>query len=252
MKKKISELMKELAELKEENKKLRAQASIETKSASIIAHDLRHPFIALLGLSSLLESDYEKLPVETHKKFISEIYKQAGETLMLLENLLDWSKLRLEKRAGSPTSISLKEVNNKVVGFLQRRADEKRITLIDAVPDEIIVLADSIGLQTIIRNLISNAIKFTDCQGKITISAAVSDNTVRISVTDTGIGIKPENLEKLFNPEFYTTKGTNNEKGTGLGLRLCKGLVEEQGGKIFVESVPGEGTTFTFTTKSAK
>ena len=245
-------LLERIKKLEFQSKEANKRVTEIEKLFSIIAHDLRAPFNGFLGLTELLASGYNELTPVEQSRFSHLIHGQAREIFALLENLLDWSKLRLGKRPLSLTNVSLKEIGDNVIGLLQLNADEKQISLRNDVPAEIIIYADVNIVQTVIRNLISNAIKFTNPKGLVAISTITMDGSVSISVTDTGIGIKPENLEKLFDSEFYTTKGTKNESGTGLGLRLCQSLIKEQGGTIFPSSIPGEGTTMTFTAKLAK
>ncbi|MCX6794711.1 MAG: HAMP domain-containing sensor histidine kinase [Candidatus Falkowbacteria bacterium] len=245
-------LMKKIEELESKNKGLNKKVQEMEKLFSLIAHDLRSPFVGLLGLTELLKYNYNDLTAVERKESSRMINKQAQKIFALLENLLDWSKMRLGKQPISLANISLKEIGDNVIGLLQLNADEKQVSLHNDVSAEIIIYADANTIQAVIRNLVFNAIKFTNPEGRIIISAITIDGFVSVSVTDTGIGVKPENLEKLFGPKFYSTKGTNDEGGTGLGLRLCQSLIKEQGGTIFASSVLGKGTVMTFTAKLAR
>ena len=147
-----------------------------------------------------------------------------------------------------PLKINLNEKVNDILNILNGNAIKKEISLVNEVNSDILVKADQNMIQSIIQNLVSNAIKFTDCKGKIVVSAVKKDSMVEISVKDNGVGIDPKDLYKLFRIDVQFTKlGTAREKGTGLGLNLCKELVEKHGGRIWADSKLGKGTTFTFT-----
>jgi len=242
-----------------ENKNLRREIKELTKKilemekfSSILAHDLRNPIGGLLGLTKILDSDYDELTVAERKDFIHGVHEQTQKIFNLVENLLAWSKVRLGKQSISLSNIPLKEIGDNAINLLQLNANEKQVSLKNDVPAEIIIYADINIMQTVVRNLVSNAIKFTNPQGKIDISAITLNGSAAISVADTGIGVKPENLKKLFNLELYSTPGTNNEEGSGLGLLICREMVEQQGGKICASSALGKGTVITFTAKLAK
>jgi len=180
--------------------------------------------------------------------FNQEINKSLKNQYKLLENLLDWSRIQTGKMEFRPIRINLTEKVCDIINILNGNAVQKEICLINNVANDIFVNADQNMLQSIIQNLVSNAIKFTNHKGKIVIEAIEKDNFYHISVKDTGIGIHPKDVHKLFRIDIqFTMLGTEKEKGTGLGLNLCKELVEKHGGKIWAESEPGKGTTFIFT-----
>ena len=222
------------------------------KSFSLIAHDLRSPFSAAIGFSELMVRDYDVMSDEKRKYLLRLVSQQINNVFDLLTNLLSWSRLRIGQHPVSPINLRLKEIGDSVIGLLQAKAYEKQINLVNAADESTIINADANIVETVIRNLIANAIKFTNSGGRITLSTIIMDNVTQVLVTDTGIGIQPENIDKLFNPEFFSTSGTNHERGTGLGLQLCKEMIEEQGENIFVlRSKVGEGTTIVFTAKTA-
>ncbi len=216
------------------------------KFFSIIAHDLRGPFSGFIGLTSMLIEDYEELNKEEIITISNSMNSSAKQLYELLENLLEWSRSQMGKIEYNPINIDLSSISVKVLSLIEANAKEKNITLLNTVLENTYVFADSNMLNTILRNLISNAIKFTELNGTITLSAEVNDNICLVSVSDTGIGMTEEAISKIFKIDTkYTTLGTNNERGTGLGLVLCKELIENQGGTINVSSTLGKGTTFT-------
>ena len=246
-----AKLKKEIKELESKNQEANKKNLEMEKLFSLIAHDLRSPLGGFLGLTELLASEQEMPPAE-QKKYLKEMRRQAENVFNLLINLLNWSRTRMDRSPVSLINLRLKETVDNIINLLQMNAHEKQISLVNQVPADAIIRADADIIEIVIRNLISNSLKFTNSGGLITISEITAGDFVQISVTDTGIGIKPESLKKLFSPEFYSTPGTNNEKGTGLGLLLCREMIEKQGGRIFASSQVGEGTTITFTIKLAE
>jgi len=232
---------------KSEDKLLQLNAQ-KDKFFSIIGHELRNPFTAIIGFSDLLaeqikEKDYEG--IDKYAKFIGQSSKQA---LNLLMNLLEWSRAQTGRIEFNPEKLNLEDVIEENKMHFSIIAKQKVITIKKVISNDLTVFADRPMLSTVLRNLISNAIKFTGEKGKIKISAEKSGKKVTVNVSDNGIGIEPEKLKKLFQLDVSnSTPGTNNEKGTGLGLILCKEFVEKHGGKIWVQSKPGKGTTFYFT-----
>ncbi len=245
-------LVMEKAVLSQSNEEMSKKAKETEKLFSLIAHDLRNPFHAFMGFTEILSSQYDDLSPAKHKEYLNLMHRQADNVFLLLTNLLNWSKMQLGHRAITLINLNLREAADNIINLLQANAYEKRISLVNEVAAGTNISADADIVEIIIRNLVSNAIKFTDSGGTITVSAAVADNLVQVSVNDTGIGIQPESLKKLFSPEFYSTLGTKNEHGTGLGLLFCREMIEQQGGTIFAESTVGQGTTMTFTVKAAE
>ncbi len=221
--------------------------TVQTKDKlfSIIAHDLRSPFTALIGLTEVLANNTEELSTAEISEYSKHINQSATGVLALTDNLLSWSRSQTGKLTLSPSNHDLKGIIEGVVEVASVHANEKGIAIKTHIETGIDVYADYDTLSTAIRNLVSNAIKFTPTGGSITIKAKQTPISTTIEVSDTGIGIKPENLSKLFKVDGLTTKGTNQESGTGLGLMLCKEFVERNNGKIRVDSTLGLGTTFT-------
>ncbi|MCK9425050.1 MAG: PAS domain S-box protein [Ignavibacteriaceae bacterium] len=224
------------------------------KLFSIIAHDLRSPFHALLGLSELLATEVDDFSREEIKKFSVEMNNSLKNQYKLLENLLEWSQLQTRRMQYAPVNISLPEFVNDVFALLAGNAFKKNIVLTNLVLPSASLFADANMLQSILQNLLSNAIKFTKPGGDIQVLARQSEGEmIKIFIKDTGVGISKENLVKIFRTDStVTTKGTENEKGTGLGLLLCKEMIERHGGTFSAESELEKGTTFSFTLPKAK
>jgi len=218
------------------------------KFFSIIAHDLKNPFSALLGFSELLEQNALALSKEEVVTYSQTINTASHKLFKLLENLLQWARTQTGKMDFKPTTFHLNEVITQNINIQELNASSKSIALEFETIESSKVIADWDMVNTVLRNLISNAIKFTPANGRISISTEKKDGFVEIGIADSGIGMTEEDRQKLFRIDVhYTTKGTNNEEGTGLGLIICREFVEKQGGKIWVESRKGEGTTFFFT-----
>jgi PAS domain S-box-containing protein len=217
------------------------------KLFSIIAHDLRSPFSPLLGLSEILSTDYDTLTTEEKKKFILEINKSLKNQFNLLEGLLSWSRLETGRINVYKIDVNLFESVSKVINLMNANAMTKNISLINNVDNEPVVFADADMLHSVLQNLIYNAIKFTKPEGCINIFTKDAEEYVELTVEDNGIGIKDEDISNIFGLNCYTTYGTNNEKGTGLGLLICKEMVDKNAGTIRVESKYGEGSKFILT-----
>lgn len=218
------------------------------KFFSIIAHDLRNPFITILGFSELLLSDFQELTEEEKIYYIEEMQNSANLSHNLLQNLLQWSRSQTGRIDFSPRSINVHKMVNQNFELLKQTASKKDISLINEVDEAINIEADEDMTDTIFRNLITNAIKFTPDGGSIKINAMPEGSIALINVIDSGIGMDEETKSKLFRLDVnHSSLGTSQEKGTGLGLILCKEFVEKHNGKIWVESTKGEGTTFSFT-----
>ncbi len=219
------------------------------KLFSIIAHDLRGPFNSILGLTDLLKDNFKAYGPEKLERMINAIYSSAHNSFALLNNLLEWSRTQTGMIQFSPAPISLDESVGEVLALLSSQAEHKKIRL-DYTPSQRQVCADRNMLHTILRNLISNAVKYSRPDDSIVIDSREEDGMIRISVRDTGIGIPEEARRRLFNlADGYQITGTAGEKGTGLGLMICKEFVEKHGGSIGVDSEPGKGSTFYFTMK---
>jgi PAS domain S-box-containing protein len=244
----IEQRKKTEAELHEKQEELQELNATKDKFFSIISHDLKNPIAVFLSISEMLSKMFEDFSPEELKDFLDEMNKSAKKLNSLLENLLQWSRAQTGRLQYNPDTFDLRDVVQNSIMLLKMNADKKNIGLISDVQEQSYVYADINMVDTVLRNLISNAIKFTPEKGKITISDEVKGEFREVSVTDTGLGISEEDINKLFRIDVHhTTIGTSKEKGTGLGLILCKEFIEKNGGEIWVESRLGEGTTFYFT-----
>jgi two-component system, sensor histidine kinase and response regulator len=213
------------------------------KFFSIIAHDLKNSFNGLLGYSNILLSDFDSFKDEDKITMISAIRQVSESTYKLLQNLLDWARVQTGVIPFTPEEIYLSAFLSDEYQMQRKLAEQKGIAMEYIVNEDLKVYADVNMISTVIRNLMSNAIKYTKPGGKITLNVDKEDNMAVISVKDTGIGISPENINKLFKEnEDYKTYGTNNEEGTGLGLILCKEFVHKNNGTISVKSELNIGT----------
>jgi hypothetical protein len=215
---------------------------------AILGHDLISPFNILLGMSDVLVKKIHTMEPDKITKFAVSINKTAINTYKLLEDILMWAKAQQGSFTFEPQKLNLEDVCREITDLLITSAEAKNIRIDFSNLERIFIFADIHMVKTILRNLLLNAIKFTNQDGRICISALQNHSKITITVSDNGIGIKPGNLSKLFDiTQVITTKGTAKEEGTGLGLILCKDLVEKHGGKIWVESDPGNGSQFRFT-----
>ncbi|MCE1187992.1 MAG: PAS domain-containing sensor histidine kinase [Ignavibacteria bacterium] len=231
---------------------LRELNAAKDKFFSIISHDLRGPFQGLLGYSKILHTEYDNLSDDDRKEIINSIDGLSINTYKLLENLLNWTRLQTGKMTYNPEVLNVKMVCAGAIELLRLVAENKGIELINDVAVKHLVKADLNMVQTVTRNLISNAIKFTNEGGKITLSSTEQESFILISVEDTGVGMRKEEKEMLFRMDAqHTSVGTAGEKGTGLGLLLCKEMIERCGGTIVVESKLGVGSTFIFSLPKA-
>jgi PAS domain S-box-containing protein len=237
--------------LQRANQELTKLNGMKDKFFSIVAHDLRGPFLPLIGNAELLSEIGSDLSSQQVQDMSTSIHRSARNVFDLLENLLQWSRMQMGRMECEPVRIDLNELVKRSVRLLSENASSKKIALQNEVVDQLFVYTDEHMLDTIIRNLVSNALKFTPEGGTVTIKDAISDDNdkqIEISIVDTGIGINEEDLAKLFKIDVHhTTLGTDNEQGTGLGLIMCKDMVEQNGGDIWVSSEVGKGTIFTFT-----
>jgi len=252
----ISQKNKDLGEinirLTDSEKHLKELNATKDKFFSIIAHDLINPFNAFMETTKYLYENYNKLSGNEIRELLGDITESAKNLHILLENLLQWSRTQTGKIAFNPDYVNIKYIIDNIYYLMKLNAEKKNIQLSYQVDENIIVFADPFMVTTIMRNLISNALKFTMEGGNISIFAKDKINFVEIEVKDNGIGMNPEMIAQLFKVDVqFTTLGTEQEQGTGLGLVLCKEFVEKNGGKICVESVQGNGSTFKFTLPKA-
>jgi len=230
------------------NKELSELNITKDKFFSIIAHDLKSPFNGLLGLLTELDENYDDLDEISRHRIIGSLKRSSHNTFNLLVNLLDWSRSQQGQLQCHPVEVLLDEIVQEVVVMLAARALVKSHQLVSQVEPGTPVFADPQILRGMLLNLVNNAIKFTPSGGNITIVAIRQENRLMVEVTDTGIGIPPEEVEKLFRIDMqFKRRGTENEPGTGLGLVMCKEFSTLMGGEIGVTSTPGVGSTFYFT-----
>ncbi len=237
---------KEALEALEKHRKLLEQ-EIETKDKffSIISHDLRSPFTAILGYAEILDEDFDELSDEEKHEYISSLRKSASNTLNLLESLLTWARAQTGRLDFQPEDLVAYQVVEEVVQLYLGTAEKKHIKIFNKFPTDKTIFADEEMLKTILRNFISNALKFTPSGGEISIGYNSDESYYLISVKDTGVGISNEYKEKIFQiGTRFTTPGTENEQGTGFGLALVAELVKLHHGKISVISEPGQGSEF--------
>ncbi len=237
--------------LSEQANQLTELNQVKDRLFSIIAHDLRGPIMNLKLLVNMIDtgmiSDLE------FKAFVPELSKKLGYTSGLLENLLYWSKSQLDGQKVEPTNFSIKKIVDNEIQYATHKATEKGIEIFSSITDIFLVYADTHMIELIVRNLISNAIKFSGNGDLISIIAEqVEGNSLKVCVKDTGTGMTNNQIENLFSIKSVSTLGTNNEKGTGLGLQLCKDFIERNEGKLWVESELGKGTKICFTVPVAK
>ncbi|MBN2442903.1 MAG: HAMP domain-containing histidine kinase [Spirochaetales bacterium] len=231
--------------LKLSEQKLKELNATKDTFFSIIAHDLKNPLTIIMGFSELLVDTWERISEEDRRAQVEKISEASGSLFKLLNNLLDWARLQTGGMQFKPEEHNIKTIIDETVALLGPGAEAKNITLAAELKDDLIIRMDQEMIRTVIRNLTSNAIKFTTPGGAVTISVHKGTESIELVVTDTGIGMSEENLSKLFRIDaHYTTKGTANEKGTGLGLILCKEFIEKHNGAIRVESEKGLGSRF--------
>ena len=234
--------------IEQSENKLRVLNASKNKFFSIIAHDLKNPFHTVMGYSWLLSQDYERFTEEERRKFASDIHNSTNNIFRLLQNLLEWSRSQTGRLIFNPREIEFKRIIENSVSVLRSLADQKNIRIEFNYNDDLILFADPLMIETVMRNLINNAIKFTPENGLIEIRANQIDGHISICVKDSGVGISEEDVLNLFQIDSTVKrKGTNNEEGSGLGLILCKEFVDKNNGSIWVNSIPGQGSSFFFT-----
>lgn len=256
-------LIKEKSEeaLKLSEAKFREANATKDKFFSILSHDLKSPFAAIMGMAELLEKEYGQLSEKDRIMLVQELGNATRNTYGLLQELLTWSQSQRGLLDFNPTPVNLIELCQETMEVLGAAAVNKSISINCMVDKEVFVFADSNMLSTILRNLLTNAVKFTNKNGQIDISCKGIDAQnmgdsptpmISVSVKDNGIGISEGNIEKLQKiDDNYKRYGTEKESGTGLGLIICKEFVEKHGGKISIESEEGKGSTFSFTVPEA-
>jgi signal transduction histidine kinase len=238
---------KRTEELLKQQRQLEYEVDVKNRFFSIISHDLKNPFNSLLGMTLVMAQMADKLSKDKLVEYAVDVNEAGSRVFALLQNLLEWSRLQMDGSTYQSETVSLRDMAQENINVLAPMAIEKDITLSNGIKNDT-AFTDPDMVRTVIRNLISNAIKFTPAHGKIEISSKQKNGMVQVTVGDTGVGIAKERLDKIFAlDQKSSTMGTAGERGTGLGLPLCREMIEKCGGKIWVESVPGEGSNFHFT-----
>ena len=234
-------------QLRSKNEKLLRLNRTKDRFFSIISHDLRTPFSSILGFSEILSSEITELSHDDIKDYANNIYLSSRSTHELLENLLIWARSHNGDIRMNITRVNISNVINEVASVMSQTARIKGITVINETDDNIFVCADMNSIKVVVRNLISNAIKYTSEGGLVKVSTQIIRDKVIVSVKDTGKGISEVVLSTLFSEnDNISEPGTANETGTGLGLILCKEFIDLNRGEIWAQSSPGEGSTFSF------
>jgi len=241
-------IFRDISHRKESEEKLKELLASKDKFFSIIAHDLKSPFQGLIGFSNILVEDYENLSKEEIKEFIGGISKSATNLFYLLQNLLEWSRLQTGKIEYKPYKLDLHLEAKMAINMLIGNAMKKGVKIVNEIPENTLLMADKNMLNSIIQNLVTNAIKFSNEGGEIKLTTIDLGDFIEVTVADKGVGIREGDMYKLFRIDVsHSTRGTANEGGTGLGLILLKDMVERHNGKIWAESVFGKGSKFKFT-----
>jgi two-component system sensor histidine kinase/response regulator len=235
-------------QLAEQNSILQELNATKDKFFSIIAHDLKNPFNVLISLSGLLKDEAKRYTLEEIERYAQRLYQAAEQGYTLLENLLEWARSQTGRITFQPEKTYLKTLIADTIRLLESHAKTKQIAFLSDIPDDLVGFVDVKMAATVMRNLVSNALKYTASGGTVTIQAHDAGEQITIAVSDTGVGIAPEHLAKLFRIDaHHATPGTAQEKGTGLGLILCQEFLEQHGGTITVVSEVGQGSCFTIT-----
>jgi signal transduction histidine kinase len=230
--------------LEQQTAQLTELNSLKNKLFSVIAHDLKGPIYAQRNLlKNMLQYD---VPGEEIKLLVPDILNDMNYTINLMDNLLQWAKCQMQADAIRPQQVDINELIDNVTKVLRLQAEAKQIHLNSKIKQGVFVFADRDMINLVLRNLLSNAIKFTPEKGCVDVEVNEDEAFVEILVKDTGRGMKPDELEKLFSEDYYTTKGTSNETGTGLGLMLCKEFLQKNGSSMKIQSRFGHGSTFSF------
>lgn len=243
----IKERLETEEKMEEMNRRLQELIATKDKLFSIIAHDLKNQFHVLLAFSEILRQENDTLPTDERAFFIDQIESVSRSSHDLLTNLLGWARSQTGKLAVNKETLEINTLIRSVFRELQGSREAKELEFFEDVPPSLRVFSDHEMLKTVIRNLISNAIKFSHRGGRIEISVAKHDKVAEICIRDHGTGMLPEQAARMFEPGAESTPGTENEPGTGLGLTICKEFVEKLGGGMRCESAPGAGTSMFFT-----
>jgi len=238
-------------ELEQQNEELQKLNLNKNKFFSIISHDIKSPLNAVIMFSKLLMEQKENISVDEPKQLVELLYDASKNVYDFIDKLLLWSKVQMERVDYNPELHSIKELILNTISILSNYAERKNITIINNANTDIETYVDKEMIMLVLRNLISNAIKFTKSGGKVEITVIDKNDFIEISISDSGIGIDESNLAKLFRLDSqYRRVGTDEESGTGLGLILCKDFIDKHNGEIRAESKENQGSTFTFTLPS--
>ncbi len=215
---------------------------------SILSHDLRNPFNGILGFLNILKNDFDTLSTEERKQYIDYVNISANQVFRLIERLLELARLKDGRYQFKFENVNINEITEQVLQLQRTNTLNKKVTLENNISKDVFIYADKVSVDTILRNLTDNAIKFTPAGGKVSLESESKDEKVVIYVKDNGVGMDSEDMKNIFRlDKRITSKGTNDEKGTGLGLYVCKEMIEKMNGSIKVESVIGKGSTFVVT-----
>jgi len=248
-KRQINEILsKKNAKIEDQRLELEKLNASKNRFFSIIAHDLKNPFHTVMGYSYLLDDEYENLPDMERKRYAKGIHRSANSIFRLLENLLDWSRSQTGRIKFNPRELDFRDIYDNIQTLLKPSADQKHIQLIAEIDGDAKVFADPMMLETILRNLMNNAIKYTNQDGWVKTIVRNEGTRLQVCVQDNGVGIDQMELSKLFQIDSNVRrKGTNQEDGSGLGLIICEEFVKKNGGSIWVDSQQGHGSQFYFT-----
>lgn len=250
---KTEDLEKALAEISQQKEALMQLNGTKDKFFSIVAHDIKSPLDSLSAFASLLANYIENMSKEEIKIIAANLDQSVKNTLQLTENLLTWARSQMNNLNYDPIAVNINDIIEQKIGLFKLIAINKKIEIVTELCPDIMLFADENHFRFILRNLISNALKFTMPNGKVVIKCRDMGEYAEVSVSDDGVGISPEILPKIFRIDTkISTRGTAGEKGTGLGLLLCKEFVEKNGGKIKVESEVSRGSKFSFTLRKAE
>jgi signal transduction histidine kinase len=247
------EIQAQSDELEFQRDELYRSNKTKEKLLSVVAHDLKNPIHALIGFSDLLVNGKDNLSTEEKKQYIEYIHNSSLQIHNLLENLLKWAQSQSSSIKYQPENVNINEIIDVNLSLFAESSIKKQITLIADKKTNEHIFADKNMINTVIRNLINNAIKFTDKNGEISVSTVKSDNFIEISVTDTGVGMTDDIIRKILQTEeFHSSAGTMDEPGTGLGLAICKEFLVAHDSKLQISSQVGKGSTFSFKISTAE
>jgi two-component system, sensor histidine kinase and response regulator len=230
--------------LESQTKELAELNQVKNKLFSVIAHDLKTPMYALRNLFSNMQQ--QDMPANEIRELIPGIINEMNFATSLMENLLVWARDQMKNASAQPDQLNIPGMTDEVFKLLRLQAVSKQIKLVNNLDEMVSCYADREMVYLVLRNLLSNAIKFTPQGGTVSVSASAQAGKVTIHVKDTGVGMSEENKRQLFNNDYFTTRGTNDESGTGIGLLLCRDFLEKNNGAIYVTSQRGKGSTFSF------